>query len=260
MPPGPRGLEPHIELTYDSQSGSGDMGIGRSLAGISSISRCNRTTAQNGTPAPVALTTSDAFCLDGAQPELTGGSYGAAGSTYQTEIANFEQVTAYGTAGNGPAYFIVQGPHGTQYEYGNGGAAKVLASGTSTSRPCDAPGEAASLAPPRPMVRQAMGWTCQLGKPPRRTPFRPGHEGTMRASVPTATTRLGQSESLIQETSMSNQLRETGWQRFLDRLKQFWGKASRADLPAATASATEADEASAPRESADTPAPSPGSP
>ncbi|EQD70024.1 Rhs family protein, partial [mine drainage metagenome] len=125
--------EPHIALTYDSQSGSGDMGIGWTLAGISSISRCNRTTAQNGTPAPVTLTTSDVFCLDGAQLELTGGSYGAAGSTYQTEIANFAQVTAYGTAGNGPAYFIVQGPHGTQYEYGNGGGSQVLASGTSTA-------------------------------------------------------------------------------------------------------------------------------
>ena len=133
VPPGPRGLEPHIALTYDSQSGSGDMGIGWTLAGISSISRCNRTTAQNGTPAPVELTTNDAFCLDGEQLELTGGTYGAAGSTYQTEIANFEQVTAYGSAGNGPAYFIVQGPHGTQYEYGNGGGSQVLASGTSTA-------------------------------------------------------------------------------------------------------------------------------
>ena len=133
VPHGPKSLEPHIALAYDSQSGSGDMGIGWSLAGISSISRCNRTTAQNGTPAPVALTTSDAFCLDGEQLELTSGSYGAAGSTYQTEIANFEQVTAYGTAGNGPAYFIVQGPHGTQYEYGNGGGSQVLASGTSTA-------------------------------------------------------------------------------------------------------------------------------
>ena len=82
----------------------------------------------------------------------------------------------------------------------------------------------------------------------------------MRASVPTGATRLGQSEAQTQETSMSNQLRETGWQRFLDRLKQFWGKAGGAELPAATASATEADEASAPRGSAETPAPSQGSP
>ena len=133
VPPGPKGLEPHIALSYDSQDGSSDMGIGWSLAGISSIARCNLTTAQNGTPSQVTLTTSDAFCLDGAQLELTGGSYGEAGSTYQTEIANFAQVTAYGTAGNGPAYFIVQGPHGTQYEYGNGDGSQVLASGTSTA-------------------------------------------------------------------------------------------------------------------------------
>ena len=132
-PRGPNGLEPQIALTYDSQGGSGYMGVGWSVSGISSIYRCNRTTAQDGTPAPVALTSSDAFCLDGERLQLTGGSYGVAGSTYQTEIATFEQVTAYGTAGNGPAYFVVQAPNGTQYEYGNGGGSEVLASGTSTA-------------------------------------------------------------------------------------------------------------------------------
>ena len=132
-PPGPNGLEPHIALSYDSQSGSGYLGVGWALSGISSIYRCNRTDAQDGAPAPVTLTTNDAFCLDGARLQLTSGSYGAAGSTYQTELANFEQVTAYGTAGNGPAYFIVQAPDGTQYEYGNGGASQVLAAGTSTA-------------------------------------------------------------------------------------------------------------------------------
>ena len=59
---------------------------------------------------------------------------------------------------------------------------------------------------------------------------------------------------------MSNQVRETGWQRFIDRLKQLWGKAGPADLPAATASAAEAEGAGTPRGAADSPAPSPGSP
>lgn len=53
---------------------------------------------------------------------------------------------------------------------------------------------------------------------------------------------------------MSIQLREAGWQRFLDRLKQLWGKSSRPDLPAAAASATGGHGASTPSASGDIPA------
>jgi len=42
-------------------------------------------------------------------------------------------VTAYGTAGNGPAYFIVKDRNGRTYQYGNGGNSQVLANGTSTA-------------------------------------------------------------------------------------------------------------------------------
>lgn len=131
-PRGPNGLQPQISLVYNSQQTSGYLGVGWSVAGISSITRCNLTVAQDGTAAPVALTTSDGLCLDGQRLRVTGGTYGTAGSVYQTEVANFEQVTAYGSAGNGPAYFIVQAPNGTRYEYGNSGGSGVLANGTST--------------------------------------------------------------------------------------------------------------------------------
>jgi RHS repeat-associated protein len=132
-PWGPNGLEPHISLVYNSQQGTGYMGIGWSVAGISSIYRCNLTYAQDAAPAPVALTTSDGLCLDGRRLRLVSGTQGEGGSTYQTEIANFENVTADGTAGNGPAYFVVQAPDGTQYEYGNTTSSQVLASGETTA-------------------------------------------------------------------------------------------------------------------------------
>ena len=135
-PRGPNGLQPHIALVYNSQRGSGYVGVGWALAGISSIYRCNRTYAQDTDPEPVGLTTSDALCLDGQRLRLTSGSLDEAGSTYQTEVANFENVTAYNTAGNGPAYFVVQAPDGTQYEYGNTTISlnsQVLASGTRTA-------------------------------------------------------------------------------------------------------------------------------
>lgn len=58
---------------------------------------------------------------------------------------------------------------------------------------------------------------------------------------------------------MSIQLAETGWKRFLDRLRQLWGKSDRADLPAAAAGATDAPGTST-GASGKTPEPSPGGP
>jgi virulence plasmid B protein len=135
-PPGIHGLQPSLALSYDSQMGYGLMGPGWTIAGMSTISRCNPTYAQDAAPAPITLTMTDVFCLDGNRLRLTSSetlsTYGEAGTTYQTEIANFSNVTAEGTAGNGPSYFIVQGNNGLTYEYGNTTDSKVLAPGSST--------------------------------------------------------------------------------------------------------------------------------
>lgn len=150
-PPGPHGMQPNIALVYNSQSGNGIAGVGWNIAGLSSITRCNLTYAQDAAPAAVTLSTSDGYCLDGQRLRLTSGTYGTAGSTYQTEIANFSNVTAYGTAGNGPAYFIVQTPDGRSYQYGNGGNSQIVAQGTSTAlswmenQVSDAPGNTMTI-------------------------------------------------------------------------------------------------------------------
>jgi len=132
-PPGPNGMQPHIALIYNSQQGNGYIGVGWNVSGLSSIYRCNPTYAQDAAPAPVALVTGDGYCMDGQRLRLTGGTYGTAGSTYQTEVANFINVTAYGSAGNGPAYWIANDRNGRTYTYGNGGNSQVLATGTSTA-------------------------------------------------------------------------------------------------------------------------------
>jgi hypothetical protein len=135
-PPGIRGIQPNLALIYDSHLSYGFMGPGWTLNGLSAISRCNRTYAQDGTPAPIALTMADAFCLDGNRLRLTSSenlsTYGQAGTTYQTEIANFSNVTANGTAGNGPSYFTVQGKDGLTYEYGNTTDSKILPTSATT--------------------------------------------------------------------------------------------------------------------------------
>ena len=138
-PPGPRGMQPQISLAYDSQAGIGPLGIGWTISGLGSITRCNLTVAQDTIPAPVQLVTSDGYCINGSRLRLTSGTTGTAGSVYQTEIADFSQITANGTAGNGPAYFTVQAKNGLTYYYGyvdsngNGANSQVLAHGTSTA-------------------------------------------------------------------------------------------------------------------------------
>jgi RHS repeat-associated protein len=125
-PPGIRGIQPNLALVYDSHLSYGLMGPGWTLNGLSTIARCNPTFAQDGTPAPITLTAADGLCLDGNRLRTTGTN------TYQTEIANFSQVTASGTAGNGPSYFTVQGKDGLTYEYGNTTDSKILPSGSTT--------------------------------------------------------------------------------------------------------------------------------
>ncbi len=126
VPPGIRGIQPTLALVYDSHLSYGIMGPGWTLSGLSTISRCNPTYAQDGTPAPITLTAADGLCLDGNRLRTTGTG------TYQTEIANFSQVTASGTAGSGPSYFTVKGKDGLTYEYGNTTDSKVLPSGATT--------------------------------------------------------------------------------------------------------------------------------
>jgi RHS repeat-associated protein len=125
-PPGPNGLRPNIALVYDSRAGGGSEGVGWSIAGLSSIYLCNQTIAQDGVAAAVGQG-SPRFCMDGKRLRLTSsenlGTYGQDGTTYQTEIADFSNVTAHGS---GPAYFTVQLRNGLTYEYGHTSDSQVL--------------------------------------------------------------------------------------------------------------------------------------
>src|SRR5258708_301307 len=64
-PPGPNGMRPNVALQYNSGAGIGPLGVGWFLGGLGSITRCNKTTAQDTTPANVALVVGDGYCLNG---------------------------------------------------------------------------------------------------------------------------------------------------------------------------------------------------
>ncbi len=133
-PPGTHGLTPSLTLTYDSGLGSGWIGEGWAIGGLSAIARCPQTVAQDGAARGVLLDAYDRFCLDGNRLRLASGTYGVAGSTYRTEIETFARLTASGTAGSGPASFTVEHKNGLIYEYGTTGDSQIEALSSSTIR------------------------------------------------------------------------------------------------------------------------------
>jgi hypothetical protein len=134
LPSGTRDLTPQLALTYSSRSGRGLLGVGWDISGLSVISRCNRTVAQDGVARGVYNDVADAFCLDGNRLRVTSGTYGSPGSIYHTEVETYGRIAANGIAGNGPASFQVYGKDGLIYDYGSTPDSRIESVGQSTVR------------------------------------------------------------------------------------------------------------------------------
>ncbi|TXT40776.1 MAG: YD repeat-containing protein, partial [Comamonadaceae bacterium] len=127
-------MQPRLELVYSSQVGNGSLGMGWGLSGLSTISRCAKERASDGVSESVTYTMSDRYCLNGQHLMLVSGTQGAAGSQYRTEHERFSLITAYGSAGNGPAYFVEKTKSGLTIEYGNSADSRIEAQGKTTPR------------------------------------------------------------------------------------------------------------------------------
>jgi hypothetical protein len=132
VPPGIAGMEPKLALIYNSQSGNGLLGIGWSLQGLSAVTRCPRTIAQDNVRGAVNYDSDDRYCLDGQRLIAISGVDGADGTEYRTELESFTKLISYGTAGNGPAWFKVWTKSGQILEYGNTPDSRIEAQGKST--------------------------------------------------------------------------------------------------------------------------------
>ncbi|WP_396151813.1 SpvB/TcaC N-terminal domain-containing protein [Flavobacterium sp.] len=120
VPPGLNGVVPQISLNYNSQGGNGLAGYGWNLAGLSQISRIPSTKFHDGISDPIDFDSFDRLALDGQRLILKSGTYGAAGSVYETETFSNVKITAFST------YFLVQYPDGSIAHYGNSTDSKSL--------------------------------------------------------------------------------------------------------------------------------------
>ncbi|MEU4393751.1 SpvB/TcaC N-terminal domain-containing protein [Kribbella sp. NPDC023855] len=117
--PGRGGFEPQLALSYSSDTSDGPVGVGFGLTGLSQISRCAKTLAEDGVSAGVGLNAGDRFCLDGQKLiAVNGGVYGADSTEYRTKRDTHVRVKSYRTAGTpawvlGPTHFTVEKPDGT---------------------------------------------------------------------------------------------------------------------------------------------------
>ncbi|MCB1034610.1 MAG: VCBS repeat-containing protein, partial [Acidobacteria bacterium] len=116
--PGTAGMAPHLSLVYSSQGSNSLLGVGWSLAGLSMITRCPTTLAQDGFIDGLDFDGNDRFCLDGERLMAVAGVYGADGTEYRTEQDSFQRVVSYGNAGGGPERFLAWNKDGLELEFG----------------------------------------------------------------------------------------------------------------------------------------------
>jgi hypothetical protein len=129
VPQGVAGIEPKLALVYNSQAGNGLLGMGWSLAGLSSITRCPRTMAQDGVLGALRYDNSDRYCLDGQRLIAVSGTDGANGTQYRTEQDQYSKIVSYVAAGtsSGPTSFVVQTKSGLTLEYGGTADSRIEA-------------------------------------------------------------------------------------------------------------------------------------
>ncbi|MEK6747634.1 MAG: RHS repeat-associated core domain-containing protein [Pseudomonadota bacterium] len=121
VPPGINGVEPQLALTYSSLAGNGIAGVGWSLSGISSISRCPGTIAVDGARSGISFS-DQKFCWDGRRVVQTSTGTDTLGAyiEYRTEIDTFARIRAYKGASTDtdPEFFIVTTKSGQRLEFG----------------------------------------------------------------------------------------------------------------------------------------------
>lgn len=134
LPPGRAGMQPNVSLNYSSKTGNGIAGVGWSLSAGSSITRCSATFAQDGFTRNPQYSSDDKLCLNGQRLMLAeGGTYGANGAVYRTEIDSFVKVTQSGGLNGSNTSFTVKYKNGRTAVFGVSEDSRIVHGGKSAA-------------------------------------------------------------------------------------------------------------------------------
>ena len=109
LPASVAGFGPRLSLSYSSQGGNGLLGMGWTIAGFSTITRCPATLAHDGVNWPDG-TNQGRFCLDGRR--LVSGKYFDDAAVYLKDINDLSKIVP-----GGPS-FTLTNPSGQTVTYG----------------------------------------------------------------------------------------------------------------------------------------------
>ncbi|MEU9298528.1 RHS repeat-associated core domain-containing protein [Streptomyces sp. NPDC048266] len=141
VPSGPGGMKPSLSLHYGSRGGNGVLGVGWSVAGASSITRCGRSVSSGdrqtgvhfrGTGSPQG--DADRYCLGGQQLVNISGLYGASDAEYRTETESFTKIVSRDSVGQTPGWFQVWTRDGLKKEYRPKTVPRVAATATAMNK------------------------------------------------------------------------------------------------------------------------------
>lgn len=129
VPPGTAGMQPALSLSYNNRTGNALLGKGWTLGGLSVITRCPATIAEDGSIDPIDFDGNDKFCIDGERLVAVSGAYGDDSTEYRTATDGFTKVISYGVAGSGPEKFKVWTKSGQILKYGYNTDSRIEAQG-----------------------------------------------------------------------------------------------------------------------------------
>lgn len=120
---GTGGMSPKLSIAYGSSNGTGLLGYGFDLHGLSTISRAPRNLFNDGKADIIRFGAYDRFTLDGRRLQVVGRT--DATVEYRTEHDTYARIVSYGNPAN-PDSFVVWGKEGIRYKYDNlSGAANL---------------------------------------------------------------------------------------------------------------------------------------
>jgi RHS repeat-associated protein len=124
VPAGRGKVTPQLSLTYNSRAGNGLLGVGWSLSGMSIISWCANTIAQDGYTDGGHFDGTGALCLNGTRLVPISPEWSPQ-REYRTEQESFTKIIGFETQDNVPDYFKVYTKDGKVLTFGGTAEARV---------------------------------------------------------------------------------------------------------------------------------------